>query len=386
VNKTIKLVIFVKNIDGGTGTYIQQLKKLESLPSSTKINVYILALEYPLFRKIGISEITYFHREHSYPDYYGFSFIEFYKFLSCFFWYTRSLLSLKPDIVLSIDIHCSLIAAISKFFFYRHIPLVLTTHNNIQDVLKKKASPLLSKMLIKLISVCYNQATVNLTVSKGLAKSFKKNFYIRKKIQTIYHGIPFKSQPTPKKMPVSIVTIGRLTPQKDYYTVVKTFELVYKRYKNIHLFIVGDGPLKKPLIAFSRTLKSKKNIHFTGWVQHPDRILLKASIFILSSYREGFPYTILEAMSYGIPIIATDIPYGPSEALKKGKYGILIPSEDIGSMNKSLMRLLTSSSTYDRYQLASYEGSLVFSEEKMLNKYRKLFFKILAVKNLATEI
>ena len=134
--------------------------------------------------------------------------------------------------------------------------------------------------------------------------------------------------------------------------------------------------MKKELITFSQTLKSKKSIIFTGWVQNVNSLLQNASIFVLSSHREGFPYTILEAMYHSVPIVATDIEYGPSEALQHGKFGILIPPKDIQAMKEAFIKLLSSDSTYADYKHRSTLGSKMFSEEKMLKQYNTLITQL----------
>lgn len=376
--KSFNLLVFAKNLDGGTGTYIQQLKKLEEFSTKDKINVRILALEYPTFRQINDPTIIYFRKRHLYSDYYSLSAFHISRFFSDFFWYIKMVKSVNPSVIVAIDIHCNLIASTAKLLLFKKTPLILTTHININHVLKEKAAPVLSKLLIKLISHLYQYANSNIAVCKGIELNLKKEFHIKTNVTTIYHGIPEKITKNVKKSKSkTIVAIGRMVSQKDYYTILFAFEKTYEQYKKTKLILVGDGPLKKELITFSQTLKSKKNIIFIGWVQNVNSLLQNASIFVLSSHREGFPYTILEAMSQSVPIVATDIEYGPSEALKHGKFGILIPPKDIKAMKEAFIELLSSDSTYADYKHRSFLGSKMFSEEKMLKQYITLIAQLI---------
>ena len=107
-----------------------------------------------------------------------------------------------------------------------------------------------------------------------------------------------------------------------------------------HLNIVGDGPLKNELIQFVNDLKLQNYITFHGFQKNLKNFYLNSDLFVLSSIYEGFGNVIVEAMSYGVQIISTDCPSGPSEILDNGKYGILVPINDEKSISYAIKNII----------------------------------------------
>ena len=143
------------------------------------------------------------------------------------------------------------------------------------------------------------------------------------------------------------------------------------------LWIVGDGPQKGEIEQLISELKLNKKIKILGWRQNIYPFLKKAKVFVLSTNREGFGYVIIEAMSQGIPIIATNVNYGPAEILDNGKYGILVDKNDPLSLSRSMLKLMTNKRYYDSFKEKAKERSKFFSEEKMLRSYAVLINKLL---------
>ena len=131
--------------------------------------------------------------------------------------------------------------------------------------------------------------------------------------------------------------------------------------------------MKKQVEVFQLT----KDVKFLGWVKNTNTIYNRSDIFVLSSKFEGFGYVLIEAMSNGLPIISTNSPYGPSEVLAGGKYGILVPIGNEKLMKKSMFDLIRSKSYYEYFSSLSLERSKYFSEYKMLNSYRNIFENVL---------
>ena len=216
-------------------------------------------------------------------------------------------------------------------------------------------------------------------VSKKAALSLKTNFKLKKNPKVIYNGIktPLNPAITPlnTKAPV-FITIARLTAQKAIEDLINAFRKFSKKVPDGKLFIVGDGPSKKELVDLTKKLQLEQKIQFTGWVNNIKPYLKKSNIFVLSSIREGLPYVLLEAISQGKPIISTNAPYGPSEILDNGKYGMLVPVNNIEHLGKAMIKLGTNKSLYNKFAHLSLERSSDFSENKMLEKYKKIILSL----------
>ena len=109
--------------------------------------------------------------------------------------------------------------------------------------------------------------------------------------------------------------------------------------EDYHLDIVGDGPLRIELEKMSKRLHLQNHITFHGHQNNVNYFYEKADIFVLSSIYEGFGNVLVEALNYGLKIISTDCPNGPSEILSKSKYGLLIPSNDELALKDAIKKI-----------------------------------------------
>lgn len=117
--------------------------------------------------------------------------------------------------------------------------------------------------------------------------------------------------------------VSRLVPGKDIKTLLDAFEIFYKSHKDVKLYIVGDGEKSDEFKAYAGTLKSNKNIVFTGVLDNPYGVMKGAIANILSSEYEGFGIVLIESMVLAKPIISSNCKSGPSEILEQGKAGLL---------------------------------------------------------------
>ena len=119
-----------------------------------------------------------------------------------------------------------------------------------------------------------------------------------------------------------IASMGREDEVKGFWHLLKAFALVKQRVKDAKLMIIGDGAFQA-YKKLAGELGVEEDVYFTGMQRNPFPYLQSAQLYVLTSYREGFPNALVEAMALGLPAIATDCPTGPAEILE-GKYGILI--------------------------------------------------------------
>ncbi len=125
------------------------------------------------------------------------------------------------------------------------------------------------------------------------------------------------------KEPV-IIGIGRLTRQKDFPTLIRAFELL-RRQVGCRLIILGEGNDRRKLEGLADRLSVRAFVDLPGFVENPYAYLSRASLFVLSSAWEGSPNVLTEALSLGVPSVATDCPSGPREIMRSGAIGKLAP-------------------------------------------------------------
>ncbi len=383
--KTLRLLIIVKSIDGGTGTFIENFLKLEKRDKEFQPIIKTLVLEKPAFRAIKKFNAGFFLGKNAYPERYEAVPQNFINICKEFVWVKKNIDKFKPQIVLSIDVHSNLLALFYKTLSFGQIKVIAATHIDLLETLSGKSTPFIKFLLKAVVNIFYNRADVLVGVSKGVSHNLKHDFNLSKNVITIYNGIATPNETETRERIVGIkprnnkkiiITITRLVEQKDNENLIEAFNLLQNKLVGSKLWILGDGSKKSDLESLVRKYRLQKKVTFFGWIKNTKGHLLKSSIFVLSSKREGLPYVLLEAMRCGLPVISTDSPWGPKEILDNGKYGILVPVGKPNTMSKAIYRLLTDAQKYSYYSKKSVERSVFFSVDKMLEEYKKILIDI----------
>lgn len=131
-----------------------------------------------------------------------------------------------------------------------------------------------------------------------------------------------------------IISSGRFAKAKGWNNLLKAFKVLSQRKDNIRLILIGDGELKNQIITLIEELGIIEKVLLPGFQDNPFKYISKADVFVLSSFYEGFPNTLVEAMACEKPVIATDCPSGPAEILQGTvmsdytvtEYGVLVRS------------------------------------------------------------
>lgn len=364
-------------MEGGAGTFALQLLNLNKYLRNSSVQLAVL--EKPTYRKVdeNTNSVIYF-RQTPYPNSYSLTPSTVLLLVNELLWLQNVYNDSNPDIVVAIDIHANYLALVLKLLTRKKAKVICTNHISVRLNAKHRLSLPLRFLASRTGHLLYPFADSIVGVSKGVSKEVKSYYNLDKHIETIYNGFTRKKSATatPKfistKKKTKIITITRLESQKDLQTLIQAFYLLRREYPLCELVVLGDGPLRMELERTVANAGLTSAIHFVGWKNNPITILQQAAVFVLSTKREGFPYAILEAMAVGIPIIATDVPYGPREALDKGRYGILIPLGDAVALKDALSNLLTDNSLYQYYAAQASKRASFFSEEKMLTSYKDL--------------
>ena len=232
-----------------------------------------------------------------------------------------------PDLI---HAHNSLWAgyAASKVKKKYDIPYVVTEHST---GLAANAIPILAKSFVR---KTFSGANAVVSVSQGLAKAMKlycggKNvIVVPNVVQTDYFSLsPDRSQPPP----FIFLGIAHLVERKGFHVLIKAFAKRFKNNHNLRLEIGGDGPQRGELEVLCKTLGIEDNVRFLGALSREQvrEAMWRAHVFVLPSFLETFGVVLIEAMSTGLPVIATRC--GGPEYIVNPKVGALIdPGDEIG--------------------------------------------------------
>ena len=174
--------------------------------------------------------------------------------------------------------------------------------------------------------------------------------------------VPEACRATPSGTPPGIVTVTRLSPPKDVDTLLAA--LAGLRALPWTLEIIGDGPDRAACEAAIDRLGLHDRVVLAGTRDDVAQRLAAAQLFVLSSRREGFPITVVEAMRAGLPVIASDVG-GIGEAVAHGETGALVPAGDVPAMRDALRGLLEAPAARERCGAAGrarYEAAFGFEQ------------------------
>lgn len=241
-----------------------------------------------------------------------------------------------------------------------------------------------------------------------------KNFYLLKypkdkdKVFTVYNIIDCESinqQATEivekefidfaNKHTKIICAVGRFCKEKGFEYMLEAFAKVAEKI-DLGLVMIGDGSYKEKYLKIIQKLKIEDKVYFTGFQNNPYKYMDKSDIFVLSSLSEGYPNVLVEAMSLGLPVIASNCYSGPAEILRndcdyeavtdsfeESDYGIITPRFTDGNnlraieqLSAALQILATDDSLAQKYSALSKQRALEYSFENARINFKGIIDKI----------
>lgn len=135
----------------------------------------------------------------------------------------------------------------------------------------------------------------------------------------------------------TIVSAGRFGKEKCYNDLIDAFSIVHDKYPEYHLVLYGEGPMLSEYKKQVHRLNLDEYVIFPGYVKNVSKEIAQDGIFVLSSLFEGIPNSLIEAMSIGIPCVATDCtPGGPAFLFNKQERGLLVKVHDTKAMAEKI--------------------------------------------------
>lgn len=174
-----------------------------------------------------------------------------------------------------------------------------------------------------------------------------------------------------------IIAVGRLSPEKGYDRLLNIWEQVSHKHPDWQLDIFGEGKMRDNLND-TITNQKIKNICIHHASSHISEEYVKSSIFVMTSYYEGFPLTLLEALKHGIPCIAYNCPFGPSSIILDNKCGYLVEDGNNQQFVEKLCKLIENNDIRRNFSMAAIERDKSFSVDNVMNLWKKLFVNLLS--------
>ena len=237
------------------------------------------------------------------------------------------------------------------------------------------------------VAFALSKSDVVTSVSQAMASEAEDKYNLNKKVQVIYNFVNI--QP-PAKTPEdlkdvfgandsNIIThISNFRQVKRIEDVIRVFNKINKKVDS-KLLLIGDGPEQRAAHKLAVKLNVSNKIHFLGLQSSIEKLLAISDLFLLPSEKENFSLSALEAMSCGVPVIATQVG-GMAEMIDNGKDGYLFDVGDIDGMAEAGIKLLDDKDSYKKISAAAQKKAKEgFSPEIIVPQYEKLYESV--VKN-----
>jgi glycosyltransferase involved in cell wall biosynthesis len=234
-------------------------------------------------------------------------------------------------------------------------------------------------------SFCTRRADAVIVPSRYLARTVANWGLPEERIAVIYNATESVSL-TPSKVPLltktKLVTVGRLIRLKQIDDLVRALASCAAA----GLVIIGDGPERERLSEIARDYGVTERVYFAGQRSKEETLALMAAcdLFVLNSTHEGFPHVLLEAMSVGLPIVATAVG-GTAELVRDGVNGILIAPNFNGGLAETIMRLLSSPEERQRLAAGGQQTIQRFRQSAMIEQTEAILESSLSRSETNTE-
>lgn len=225
------------------------------------------------------------------------------------------------------------------------VPVITTDHATLSDQYGGKN--LLHHMFLRMsIRASYPWAAANVSVSAGAARDLERLGMLPEgRVNVIHNPVePARPSQTTAHWPAGarhrVLAVGNLRWQKDYPTLLTAFHHLRDQGCDAELVILGDGPERARLEQMIKTLDLSGHVCLPGYHKDPAAYYGSAHLFALSSRSEGFANVIVEALSFGLPVVASDCPHGPAEILNSPTIGTLVPRQNPKALARAIQDAL----------------------------------------------
>ena len=170
--------------------------------------------------------------------------------------------------------------------------------------------------------------------------------------------------------PGVLLGVGRLTPQKDFATLIRAFAAV-RRQRDLRLVILGEGESRGPLLDLVKELGLTDCVALPGRAKNVFAYMSRCALFVLSSTYEAMPMVLVEALAAGAPVVSTNCMSGPREILYDGQFGRLVPVGDVPALASAIQ-----ASLLEPRRPPADEALRPFAGDAVINQYMKLISEI----------
>lgn len=171
-----------------------------------------------------------------------------------------------------------------------------------------------------------------------------------------------------------VVQVARLAPEKQQDHSIEAFKKVHHDFPDAQLEFWGyaNGDIEKRLREQVKAARLEEVVLFKGYTNDVNSVYNRAQIGLLPSRAEGFSLMLLEAQAHGLPMVANDVKYGPSDIIQDHKSGILTTDGDVKGLADAMLTLLKDQDKLAKYSAGAYKNAKRYSEDAVFDKWKML--------------
>lgn len=264
--------------------------------------------------------------------------------LKKFLWLSKNIHSDSLVIPFMVNVYIFTLTAL----MFKKVKIIVSERND------PKTHPVFIRILRKILIWRAQRVVVQ---TQDIANYFPH--LMREKIGIIYNPISdkyiWKSGLKADKKKV-IITVGRLSPQKNHVMLINAFAKVSEKYPEYQLHIYGEGEIRRKTETYIKKKGLDEKVILKGRCNNLGEVLPHAEIFAMSSNYEGMSNALIEAMYVGIPVVTTAVS-GTKELIEDGINGFVVPIEDEKAFAEALMKLVEDNTL--REQFAEKEVEII---------------------------
>lgn len=283
-------------------------------------------------------------------------------------------------ILLSNQNFANILALISSFNI-KNVKNISFERNHISELYNSDNKKIkIKNIIIKfLVKITYKFSDLIIGNSKELCNDLEK--FIGRKVVNLYNFYDYdsikKKSNTPLKKKIKfrnniIINVGRLVDQKNQILLLKSFNIVNRKNKNINLLIIGDGKKFKEFREYIIHHNLENNVQILRNIKNALPYIKKSDLYVSTSKYEGFPNVIIEATTLDVPIISTKYKSGLSEILLNGKGGLLISKKNPQIIAENIINYFSNKKFLKKKMRLSKKNLNRFNYKFGVVKYQKI--------------
>jgi len=276
----------------------------------------------------------------------------------------------KPDIISVCD--DGLKGVMFPLIFGQHTPVIYERHVSKQIEVKSDNPSMIQRLFnslkFRLMDFSASKFHQFIVLTNGSKKEWKLN-----NIEVIPNPMPFNVSEKSKLLSKTVLVVGKQSYQKGYDRLLEIWKEVSAKHSDWKVEVYGKLDSSLGLEKRAKALGIEDKVSFNPPIQDIDEKYKEASLYLMTSRFEGFGMVLIEAMSYGVPCISFDCPYGPSDIISDKEDGFIIKNGDISSFANAVIQLIENEELRHSMGMNAIENVQRYNIESIGKKWDELF-------------